>query len=138
MVDPSTTEILEAEQAVDKTKRNFAVRVGRKVVLKLNTQQHVLVNKKSGNFLTIEPRILQAVNVRSPRQGRMDLSTERPVHILVSNVSNWEVHLPMNMKIAQTANPPIIIHAFKTVVPNTTIIATFEANINFIVSTAIV
>lgn len=43
----------------------------------------------------------------------MDISPNRPFHLRCTNFSNREEQLPIHMTIAQTAEPPGIIHAIE-------------------------
>lgn len=45
----------------------------------------------------------------------MDVLLGQPFYIPFHNYSKREVHIPINMKIAQTANPPNVIHIINAV-----------------------
>lgn len=111
--------------------------VARQVVSKLNTEHNVLVETMSSGFLTTDPKISRSCRLCTlAAQSIMDVPCGRPIYILASSVSNREVYLPKNMKIANTANPPSIIHAVDTVDQSMAPVETPEADVSFIASKA--
>lgn len=88
------------------------VRVTQQIVLKPETQQHVLVATKSLVSLTIKPKAMP-INGHCLLAGRriMGISPNKPLQILVSNFFDRQVYLLKCMIIAQCGTLPEAIHA---------------------------
>lgn len=102
---------------------HYVVRVARQDVLQPYSLHHVLLNTNSHALFSIEPRALSIGRQNTlAARGVMEVSPWQSFHILVSNFSNWQVHLPKLTIIAQTAEPSSAINvvdqkAFPIVTP---------------------
>lgn len=128
-------ESKEYEQVFEDAEVSSVVLVARQSILKPSTLHHVPVATKPNSLRTIKPWIL-----RSNRQCTLatrvitNILPGRPSCIVVSNFSNRDIHLLFHMKIAYTANPPIVIHADDKVDRNAAFVGTPKADVNSISS----
>lgn len=61
----------------------------------------------------------------------MNISSDQPCYILVSNLLDCRIRLPKHMKIIETADPPSIIRAIDTDNREASLIGTLELSSNF-------
>lgn len=125
-------EIKKTGFEYEKSQAAFIVQVARKTVLTPNTQNHALVTTKFSGLVLIKPPVLPTTRqLTIAACVIMDISFLLKFYVIVSSDRNQEVCSPKQMKIAQAAEPPNLIHAVDVDNQNTCLTETPEVDINF-------
>lgn len=89
--------------------------VARQIMLQPYSQLHVFDTTKSNRLLTVEPRVLPINRHHTlSAQGSMDIPSDWPFYIVVSNFSHRKACTPKNMIIANTTAPPNAINTIES------------------------